>query len=178
MRTVLAVGKRPGFFELFAAKHGQRANALGYKVMEERNRLRPEFADLEQRELADLARSHPKGYLTETYEKIILAYSGDSMPLDPSEVRNAEVLMHEATFLSPDDRDAPTHATAAEAVHTAVEAGVRALVLFHTSTRYHWRQVIKTIRAVARKDAPALPIHLFSAHHKRQVWPDEGEGRQ
>ncbi|NQT88948.1 MBL fold metallo-hydrolase [bacterium] len=177
-RVALGRGRDRGYLVAFPTNHGQRSNPLGYKIMEERNRLRPEFASLSQHEIADLARSRPRGSLTETYEKIVLAYSGDSMPLDPAEVRGAEVLMHEATFLEPGDRDAATHATVAEAVHTAVEAGVQALVLFHVSTRYHWRQVIKAIQTVARRDAPDLPIALFSAHHKRVIWPDETQGER
>jgi ribonuclease Z len=171
-RVQLGQGRDRGYLVAFPANHGGRSNPLGYKIMEERNRLRPEYASLSETEIAALARSSPRGSLTETYEKIILAYSGDSMPLDPADIQDAEVLMHEATFLEPGDREATTHATVAEAIHTAVAAGVRALVLFHVSTRYHWRQARKAIQAVARRDAPDLPIVLFSSNRKRVVWPE------
>jgi len=174
-RVPLGTGRDRGYLVAFRAAHGGRTSALGFKVMEERKRLRPQYASLPEREIAELARKVPRDELSETYEKILLAYSGDSMPLDPDTVREAEVLMHEATFLAAEDRETPLHATAEEAIGVAVAARVRALVLFHISSRYLGRDVRARVAELAARLAPDLPIALFRSDRKFWVAPPATE---
>jgi len=167
-RIELGQGRERGYLVAFRSAHGARSVSLGFKVMEERRRLRPEYAALSEPEVAQLARSVPRDQLAEAYEKVILAYSGDTMPLDPAVVRDAEVLVHEATFLASEDRETPIHATVEEAIRVAVDANVRALVLFHVSSRYPGRDVRARIRELAARLAPSLPIALFRSD--RKLW--------
>ena len=177
-RIPLGSGRDRGHLVPFRARHGGRSLALGFKVMEERKRLRAKYAGLPEPEIAKLARSLPRDELSETYEKILLAYSGDTMPLDPETVRDAEVLVHEATFLSPEDRETPTHATVEEAIRVALDAGVKALVLFHISSRYPGRKVREHVEEVAARLAPGLHITVFRNHSKHAIQPgDAAAGR-
>ena len=177
-RIPLGSGRDRGHLVPFRARHGGRSLALGFKVMEERKRLRARYADLPEPEIAKLARSLPRDELSETYEKILLAYSGDTMPLDPETVRGAEVLVHEATFLSPEDRETPTHATVEEAIRVALDAEVKALVLFHISSRYPGRKVRDHVEEVAARLAPGLHITVFRNHSKHAIQPgDAAAGR-
>jgi len=173
-RIELGFGRDRGFLVPFRSRHGGRTTALGFNVMEERKRLRPEYANLPQEEIAKLARTVPRDEISETYEKILLAYSGDTMPLDPDTVRDAEVLLHEATFLSADDRETPTHATVEEAIRLAVDAGVKALVLFHVSSRYPGRKVRDHVTKLAAELAPDLHVTLFRNHRKYAISPQAG----
>ncbi|NQT52116.1 MBL fold metallo-hydrolase [bacterium] len=174
-RIELGQGRDRGYIVPFRVRH-VRAVSLGFNVMEERTRLRAEYAELPEAEIADAARTVPRDQLNETYEKILLAYSGDTGPLDPDIVRDAEVLVHEATFLRPDDREARGHATVEEAIRVAVDAGVQALVLFHVSSRYPGREVRHTVRELAQRLAPHLPIALVRSGRKMWVAPHP-EGR-
>ncbi len=172
-RIPLGQERDRGFLCPFPVRHVGRSQALGFKIMEERTRLRAKYAELSQDEIAQLARTTPREELNETYEKVLLAYSGDTGPLDPEHVREAEVLMHEATFLDPDDREGRNHATVEEAIRVAVEAGVQALVLFHVSTRYPRRQTRRAVAKLAKDLAPDLPIALVRGRRKQWAAPPE-----
>jgi len=170
-RVELGHERDRGYLLPFRSRHGGRSLALGFRVMEERTRLRAQYARLPEQEIAKLARTVPRERLSETYQKTLLAYSGDSMPLDPDTVRDAQVLVHEATFLDPRDRETPTHATAEEAIRLAVDAGAAALVLFHISSRYREREVRRCVQDLAARLAPELPITVIRNHRKLALTP-------
>ena len=96
--------------------------------------------------------------VSETYEHTLLAYSGDSQAVEVSQVRNAEVLMHDATFLCADDRDTDSHASMKEALDVAEEAEVHGLVLFHVSSRYHRARVRETLVEEVEKRGLEHPV--------------------
>ncbi|MCW3038735.1 MAG: ribonuclease [Solirubrobacterales bacterium] len=81
-----------------------------------------------------------------------LVLSGDTAPCDglTAAAEGADLLVHEATFLSEDrDRAAQTrHSTAAQAAQTAKEADVGLLALVHVSGRYPGRAVLEEARGV------------------------------
>lgn len=155
------------FLSPFQVNHARRGLCLGYNLVEQRQRLKSEYADLSQAEIAQIARQHGRQGLMEPYEKILLAYGGDSMPLDPISVRGAEVLMHDATFLDSKDREDPTHATMEEAFRVAVDAEVSALVLFHVSSRYRRDAVMENAERLRRQCGFAGPV--FVARSRRIV---------
>ncbi len=134
-----------GFVRGFATPHQRRSLSLGYRIMETRKRLRPEYGGLEGREIAAIAREKGRDAISETYDHVLLAYGGDSMPIDPDVVAGAEVLIHDATFLHRADREGNTHASMDEAFEVAEAANVKALALFHVSSRYTRREAEKRV---------------------------------
>lgn len=143
----------------FPTGHINGGRSLGAKVIEVRKRLKPEFAELPQPEIVAIVRERGRDAITEKYEKILLAYGADSPQLPADTVRDAEVLLHEATFLSAKDMEGEQHATVGQAIQCGVEAGVKALVLFHISTRYRHREVKEAIRRQVERLEPAFPIY-------------------
>jgi ribonuclease BN (tRNA processing enzyme) len=69
------------------------------------------------------------------------------MPIDPALAMNADLLVHDATFLNEPDRREPIHATTEEALDVAKRAGVKALLLYHLSIRYDRATAIPALRA-------------------------------
>jgi ribonuclease Z len=149
----------------FAVRHTAGEPALGYKVVETRRRLKPEFAALTQAQVEERARKGQRDALVEEVPHITFAHSGDAMPLDPALVAGADLLVHDATFLSEPDRREPIHATTEEALEVGRAADVKTLVLNHLSIRYD--------RATA---IPLLREQVTSSRFAGDCWLlDEGE---
>jgi ribonuclease Z len=118
-----------------------------------------------------------------------VVFSGDTRPTDllARAAGGADLLVHEATFLSR-DRDkarATGHTTAAEAAQAAAAAGVRALALTHRSRRYSTEEVLAEARqyfpeAFAPEDFDVVEIPLPEHGCPRLVSgpraPDRGSG--
>ena len=101
--------------EAFAVTHCAPEPAVGYRVLETRRRLKPELADLPQREVERLARS----------QRARIGDGGTpACGVRPQRRRDArstchwrceaDVLVHDATFLGADERRQPIHATTEE----------------------------------------------------------------
>jgi ribonuclease Z len=144
--ATLPLGKNR-HLEAFTVEHTSSEPGLGYKVVEERRRLKREFADWPRAALEERARNGDRGELTEPVRHIIFAHSGDAMPVPPDTVRDADLLVHDATFLHAADRREPIHASTEEAIAVAREAGVGTLVLNHLSIRYERRSALDVLRA-------------------------------
>jgi len=164
-----------GLIRAFPVEHSLRTVNLGYSLFERRTKLRPEFEGLPQAEITRIAEQDGQRAVCREYEQILLAYCGDSAPVDPDHVRNAEVLMHEATFIEPGDRANEAHSTVAEALEVAKAADARSLVLIHISTRYPKRQIESMIRKVARQQKFDRPLTMVMARYFTPILGPGGE---
>lgn len=131
----------------FPTSHGGLEPTLGYLVLEERKRLRAEFAGMPESEIRARAVAGGRDALMEPYRHVLLAHTGDSMPVDPAHVAGADVLIHDATFLDVADRKWDIHAATAEALDVAGSAGAASLVLHHLSVRYERAAALPALRA-------------------------------
>jgi ribonuclease Z len=151
--------------EAIKVRHTPNEPALGYRVVETRKRLKPEFASMPQAEIEAAARLGTRDALLEDATHVVFAHSGDAMPIDPAMVANADLLVHDATFLNEPDRREPIHATTEEALEVGLRANVKTLVLYHLSIRYD--------RATA---IPALRVQAAASGFPGQCWLlDDGE---
>jgi len=136
-RVELLAGQLPRYIEAFPTVHVHNEASLGYSIVEVRHRLRRELDGATEEQIAKMVRDRGRDAVTEVYDQRLFSYGGDSVAIKPEWVRDTEVLCHDATFLDEQDRKEYKHATLAEAVATAREAGVRKrLIAFHISSRY------------------------------------------
>lgn len=122
--------------EAIDVRHTSNEHAVGYRIVEARKRLKPEFAALSQGDIEAAARRGEREAMLEESLHVLFAHSGDAMPIDPSLVTDADILVHDATFLEEPDRREPIHATTEEALDVARAANVKTLILYHLSIRY------------------------------------------
>jgi ribonuclease Z len=134
---------RPGRFDVDAARRLGIVHA-------------PDFGRLQRGEVVDGV--HPEQVMGETRAGRRIVYSGDTAPCQAVEAfaQNADVLVHEATFLEDERARArdTAHSTAQQAAELARDAHVRLLALTHLSTRYFPRDV----RDEARATFPATVV--------------------
>lgn len=142
--TALGKGR---VIEAIPVRHTNNEVAVGYRVIETRKRLKPEYASLSQTEIERAARDGNREALLEETRHVSFAHSGDAMPIDPALVTNADILVHDATFLNEPDRREPIHATTEEALEVAKIANVKTLILYHLSIRYDRTTAIQTLRS-------------------------------
>ncbi|MDA0163596.1 ribonuclease Z [Solirubrobacter ginsenosidimutans] len=128
---------RPGRFDV------ETARALGITEG-------PDFGRLQRGETVDGVT--PEQVVGEDRPGRRIVYTGDTSPVQSVEVyaHNADLLVHEATFLEQDKARAREtgHSTAAQAARTAADAGVKLLALTHLSTRYFPREVRQEAREI------------------------------
>ena len=136
--------------EAFSVRHVPDEPALGYRVVETKRRLKPEFASMSQAEVEAAARDGRREALLEEVQHVRFAHSGDAMPIDPSLVAGADLLVHDATFLEEPDRKYPIHATTEEALEVGRLAQVKTIVLYHLSIRYDRATALPALRAQVR----------------------------
>jgi ribonuclease Z len=134
--------ERPGRFDVEAA------DALGVPDGPERGRLQRGEPVL----LPDGTQVAPDQVLGPPRPGRKLALTGDTAPAASvvEAAANADLLVHEATFLAEEsDRARETlHSTAGEAALAARAAQVRMLALTHLSTRYFGHEVVEEARAL------------------------------
>jgi len=147
--------------QTFPTKHIEGHLTIGYKILESRRRLKPEYSGLPESEIRARAQSGGRAAveeLMETYDAIIAAFGGDGLPLEIAFVQNAELLVHEATILDIADRKGERHSTLDEAVKVAAKAKAGVLLLNHVSGRYERRQVVSAARASAERHNFQNPV--------------------
>jgi ribonuclease Z len=133
--------------EAFDVSHVAEEACLGFRVIEARRRLSRDYASLPQGEIEARARAGEREAMMEATTHVLFVHSGDAMPIDPSLAAGADLLVHDATFLSADDRREPIHASTVEALAVAREANVRTLVLYHLSIRYDRGRALSTLKS-------------------------------
>ncbi|UPM42073.1 ribonuclease Z [Halocatena salina] len=144
-------------YEIRAFRTNHRTQSVGYALIEDERKGRfdretaealgvpvgPKFGELHSGnsvELEDGTVVHPEQVVGPPRPGRRLVYTGDTRPTDVtvSEARDADLLIHDATFA--DDNAARAqqthHATAREAADVASRAGAKRLALVHVSTRY------------------------------------------
>lgn len=119
----------------FPMVHQRNATTLGYKLVERRKRLKPQYVG---QDIGALVKSGAvdKRDLSETYEAITFAYCLDCVGLDPAHIKGVENIFIDSTFLKPADRGDKTHFTKEEALEVCKEAGAKHVYLSHVSGRY------------------------------------------
>ncbi|MHC4780389.1 MAG: MBL fold metallo-hydrolase [Planctomycetota bacterium] len=155
--------------QAYETKHARASLTLGFNLLETRRRLKPELEGRPEKEIAAVARDRGRDAVTEEYDQILLSYSGDSAAVDPDKISGASVLLHEATFLDPEERRAMLHPTLEEVLEVAIAAKVEGLGIFHVSSRYTRADLEARVTGAVKKSGLQVPVILFHQHRQYRI---------
>ena len=147
--------------EAFTVSHVASEPAFGYRVLEARRRLKAEHSGKPTDEIERLARQDGRESLMEQVQHVLFVHSGDAMPIEIAYAMDADLMVHDATFLGSTERREPIHATSEEALQVARSARVGALVLNHLSIRYERPMAIERLREQVRRSGYSGPCWLL-----------------
>ncbi|MDO5853953.1 MAG: ribonuclease Z [Thermoplasmata archaeon] len=124
----------------------------------------PDMARLKNGEAVGDVR--PEDVIGPSVPGLSVAYTGDTRPCGSTveNVAGVDVLIHEATYMDSEARNAAehNHSTAAEAARVAKEAGVRHLILTHISHRYDDREAVAAeARAIFPETYAAEDMEMY-----------------
>ncbi|CAG7648300.1 ribonuclease Z [Paenibacillus allorhizosphaerae] len=180
-------------FQIRIAPLVHRVDSYGYRIVEKPQAGKLDTVKLKQLgiesgpiygkikrgepvKLADGTELSAEQFIGPSYAERVITILGDTQPCDNVLLlaNNAEVLVHEATFAEQRKELAVKyyHSTAMDAARAAKEAGAKALILTHISSRYQGEQAEQLV-------AEAKQIHMetYLAHdHYRYEIP--GRRRQ
>jgi ribonuclease Z len=140
------------------------SKSLGYKVVEVKKKLKPELLHLPSAEIKRIIQEQGKHNTTVDVLTTLFAYSGDT-PVENAEYwDNAEILIHEATFLGgEEDAKLKTHGNQHSKLEDVIEMvstiNVGKLILGHFSSRYSKVQIEESVRTLCAQYRLKCPVY-------------------
>jgi ribonuclease Z len=170
------------FLKAFRTRHyaddhpEKQPRSLGYNLIWRKMKVKPEYRELPQAELDKVRMQIGKEGITAPVDEKWISIGGDGCPVSVEAVRGTKLLLHEATFLSPDDYEAEEagedvghmHSTVNDALRVAQEAQIERVVLYHISTRYTDVEIRDAIRAQAERIG--LKAKVWAVLPRRVYW--------
>ena len=142
---------------------GTVVKSLSYAVDAISRKLKSEFVGLPGNEIAALRKEHGASGITNESRATKLIYSGDTPIEKDGRYNDAEILIHEATFLTSDeiDDDNPRrnkHSSLDQVMEMVADSNIGTLILGHFSSRYSDDQIDEAINLESRRCGVTIPI--------------------
>ncbi len=124
--------------------------SLSYRVDAISRKLKAEFADKDGAEIGALRKEHGADFVSEKTHTTKLIYSGDTPIENDGRYDNAEILIHEATFLTsaeidPENPRRNKHSSLEQVMAMVAGSNIQHLILGHFSSRYDNREIDRAI---------------------------------
>ncbi|KAA2242685.1 RNAse Z [Chitinophaga agrisoli] len=135
--------------------------SFGFKVVNVKTKLRPEYVTLPPVEIKKTIETLGKEATHTNVETILLSYSGDTPPENFAYWNNSKVLIHEATFLGGDhiQPHGNKHSTLEEVIRSVAAINIECLILGHFSSRYSDEQINSRIKELCKQYAIQIPVY-------------------
>lgn len=123
----------------FPMEHQKNGNTIGYRIIENRTKLKSEFIGKNIPEL--LKTGIKKENLSEEYTANLFAYCLDAYKIDSYWLKDCEFGVMDCTFLHSEDRTDNTHYSYEEAMKIFFESGGKKMIAAHISPRYRHQEI-------------------------------------
>lgn len=128
----------------FEMQHQKYNKTLGYRIVEKRSKLRPEYMGTD---IPTLLRggSVTSEQIKMWYSTNIFVYALDAFHVNQEDLKDADIAVMDCTFLKEKDRDDMTHFTLSEAWELCGKAGVKKMIAAHFSPRYLYPMIKEAV---------------------------------
>lgn len=138
--------------------------SFGYKVVQVKSKLKPEYLSLKPLEIRDAIEKLGDSEVCDLVETNLLSFSGDTPVENFEHWKDANVLIHEATFLGgSEDAHIQTHgnkhSNLEDVMRAVSQTNIKTLVLGHFSSRYPEEQIDAKIAEYVRKFGISIPVY-------------------
>lgn len=138
--------------------------SVSFAVESVSRRLKTEFQGLPGRRIAELRKQLGSDAMTDDARTVELIYSGDTPVETDGRYQNANVLIHEATFLTaaeiePDNPHRNKHSSLDTVMEMVADSNIGTLVLGHFSSRYSREQIDQAVRRETERCGVRVPVH-------------------
>lgn len=145
---------------------GDEVKSFSFFVDSVRRKLRPEYVGRSGSEIAKAREEQGDSAITTEARSTILCYSADTPIESDGRYDAAEVLIHEATFLTedeiePDNPKRNKHSSLDQVMRVVVGSNIQHLVLGHFSSRYSTEQIEAAVQMEVERNRIAIPISLI-----------------
>ncbi|MBS0026482.1 MBL fold metallo-hydrolase [Chitinophaga sp. 22321] len=137
--------------------------SVGYKVMQVKQKVKPELAGLPVAALKQIIMERGKESTTMEVRTNLVGYSGDTPVVDMQRWDQTGVLIHEATFLGSEGgvklaAHKNKHSKLEEVMEMVSHIAVEQLILGHFSSRYTAETIDRSIKDLCDKYAVNIPV--------------------
>ena len=138
--------------------------SLSYFVDSVSRKLKPEFVGKNGSEIAMLRKTVGNDAITSATRSTKLVYSGDTPIERDGRYDNAEILIHEATFLTskeldPNNPKRNKHSSLDQVIQMAAGSNLQHLILGHFSSRYSVEQIDTAIKQQCEEYGLRIPVY-------------------
>lgn len=138
--------------------------SLSYVVESISRKLKAELVGKNGSEIAMLKKQHGEEAVSDIKRSTKLIYSGDTPIETDGRYRDAEVLIHEATFLTSNEIESDNpkrnkHSSLDQVVEMVAASDVRHLILGHFSSRYSYEQIDEAIKQECERVDLKIPVY-------------------
>lgn len=146
------------------ARAGNAIKSLSYKVIQVKQKLKPEYTQLPGEAIKRIIEEQGKENTHYEVQTTLLGYSGDTPVEDLTRWNNTKILIHEATFIRELDGahvqpHGNKHSYLEEVIEMVSGIQVEQLILGHFSARYSPEQIDRSIQHICRKYAISIPVY-------------------
>lgn len=153
--------------------------AVGYVIIEKRSKLKPEYMELPQEKLRELKEKGEE--ITRILDIPLVAYLGDTSPgpqLVREDVRKAQIVISECTFIEPEHRDRAKigkHLHLADIAEWLPVLECDKLVLMHLSRRSNMGIAQKTLNRMVSREHSDKVEFLMDHRANRERYERQAE---
>lgn len=137
--------------------------SFGYKVVSVKHKLNEDLLHLSPQEIKTIISEKGKAQTHTEIQTNLISYSGDTPCENFEHWTNAEVLIHEATFLGgSEDASIKTHGNKHSQLNEVLKAvsqtSIKQLILGHFSSRYSDEQIDTQIKSLCKQYEIKIPV--------------------